>query len=63
MNSKEIPAILVEKLLHSKSGPSNIKMAYTIGYLQSVIANLLEENPDAAIRLWHKVERMENKKL
>jgi hypothetical protein len=58
MDPKIVTETLVDKLLHSKSGPNNIRMAYTIGFLQSVLTKLLKESPDATIRLWHQVEKM-----
>jgi len=61
MNPKLISEELVNRLLESAPGSSNVKMAYTIGYMQSVIANLLLEYPAAATKVWYKVELLKNK--
>lgn len=46
MSSKDVIHTIVEKLLEQKEGTNNVKLAYTVGYLESLLQGICQDHPD-----------------
>ena len=59
MNNREVIEELVLRILESKRGPNNVKLAYAVGYLESILNRICLDHPDVQWFLKRQLELLE----
>jgi len=59
MSNREMIEEITLRLLDNKDGPNNIKMAYTIGYLQSMLNQACKQHPDLKYFLKDQMDKLD----